>query len=277
MDWSWLPTDGSDRPNDIVFRVHYNGMFFFDSLGYYQGRVVEMNGCSKDSVMYTHLLNMLAVKIKVEIHKKINVYVTHVPQKLAEPYHHELILDGSDEVYKEPLQPNSTEIRNEGKNVAATVIQDDVEGNSCWIFKILLMGNKRTPNQERQKKDWVTNDKDIDYNPEDFGETEENYQEVATHVSAPKKLYRRQYIAPMSMNRYDNLSKQWVSAPNISRVIPWPPRKQFELKHNLIKRITLTTSVSGPKRKFFSVDDDEWENTLRSQDVNELDKETRTD
>ncbi|GJZ67341.1 hypothetical protein Tco_0630581, partial [Tanacetum coccineum] len=59
---SWLPTDGPDGPNDIVFRVHYNGMFFFDPLGYDQGRVVEMDGCSKDRVMYTHLLNMLAAK-----------------------------------------------------------------------------------------------------------------------------------------------------------------------------------------------------------------------
>ncbi|GJZ67345.1 pentatricopeptide repeat-containing protein [Tanacetum coccineum] len=39
---SWLPTDGPDGPNDIVFRVHYNGMFFFDPLGYDQGRVDEM-------------------------------------------------------------------------------------------------------------------------------------------------------------------------------------------------------------------------------------------
>ncbi|GJZ12676.1 hypothetical protein Tco_0547906 [Tanacetum coccineum] len=71
MDRSWLPTDDSDGPNDIVFKVHYNGMFFFDPLGYYQGRVVEMDGCSKDSVMYTHLLNMLAAKIKVLMLKSL--------------------------------------------------------------------------------------------------------------------------------------------------------------------------------------------------------------
>ncbi|GJU99746.1 hypothetical protein Tco_1329017 [Tanacetum coccineum] len=63
MDWSWLSTDGSDGPNDIVFRVHYNGMFFFDPLVYDQGRVVEMDGCSKYRVLYTHLLNMLATKV----------------------------------------------------------------------------------------------------------------------------------------------------------------------------------------------------------------------
>ncbi|GJW98956.1 pentatricopeptide repeat-containing protein [Tanacetum coccineum] len=71
MDQSWLPTDDSDGPNDIVFKVHYNGMFFFDPLGYYQGRVVEIDGCSKDSVMYTHLLNMLAAKIKVLMLKSL--------------------------------------------------------------------------------------------------------------------------------------------------------------------------------------------------------------
>ncbi|GJX40213.1 hypothetical protein Tco_0255203 [Tanacetum coccineum] len=63
----------------------------------------------------------------------------------------------------------------------------------------------------------------------------------------------------------------------MGELILGPPRKQSELKHNLRKRNTLTTSVSGPKRKLFSIDDNEWENTLRSQDVNELDKETRTD
>nr|GEV73154.1 pentatricopeptide repeat-containing protein [Tanacetum cinerariifolium] len=41
IDWSWLPTDGSDGPNDIVFRVHYNDMFFFDPLGYYQEKKHE--------------------------------------------------------------------------------------------------------------------------------------------------------------------------------------------------------------------------------------------
>ncbi|GKC92867.1 hypothetical protein Tco_1158309, partial [Tanacetum coccineum] len=63
MDRSWLSTAGSDGPNDIVFRVHYNGMFFFDPLVYDQGRVVEMDGCSKYRVLYTHLLNMLAAKV----------------------------------------------------------------------------------------------------------------------------------------------------------------------------------------------------------------------
>nr|GEW09698.1 hypothetical protein [Tanacetum cinerariifolium] len=43
MDWSLLPTNASDRPNDIVFRVHYNGMFFFDPLGYYQVKKHERN------------------------------------------------------------------------------------------------------------------------------------------------------------------------------------------------------------------------------------------
>ncbi|GKD45595.1 hypothetical protein Tco_1270240 [Tanacetum coccineum] len=42
--------------------------------------------------------------------------------------------------------------------------------------------------KKRQKKDKVTNDKDVEYNPEDSVDNEENYQEVATHVTAPKKL-----------------------------------------------------------------------------------------
>ena len=42
-------------------------------------------------------------------------------------------------------------------------------------------------------------------------------------------------------------------------------RKQSGLEHNLRKTNTLTTSLSGPRRKLFSVDEDEWENTMRSQ------------
>ncbi|PWA67428.1 transposase, Ptta/En/Spm [Artemisia annua] len=162
--------------------------------------------------------------------------------------------------------------------------------------------------KKRKKKAKVTNYKDIEYNPEESSDTEENYQEVATHVTAPKKIHRRQYIAPMSMNRYANLSKQRVCAPNISHVIPCVDgekkgkivdsnvekrnqpkagitmgqlilnkkgslRKQSELEHNLRKTNTLTTSVSGPRRKLFSVDENEWENSVRSQDMNEVDKE----
>ncbi|PWA47490.1 hypothetical protein CTI12_AA497080 [Artemisia annua] len=74
--------------------------------------------------------------------------------------------------------------------------------------------------KKRKKKANVTNDKDVEYNPDESSDNEENYQDVATHVTAPKKIHRRQYIAPMSMNRYANLSKQRVCAPNISRVVP---------------------------------------------------------
>ena len=40
--------------------------------------------------------------------------------------------------------------------------------------------------KKRQKKGKVTNDKDVEYNSEDASDSEENYQEVATHVTAPK-------------------------------------------------------------------------------------------
>ncbi|PWA67719.1 Nucleotide-sugar transporter [Artemisia annua] len=55
------------------------------------------------------------------------------------------------------------------------------------------MGNKGMHNQvaentnKRKKKAKVTNDKDVEYNPEECSDNEENYQEVATHVTAPKK------------------------------------------------------------------------------------------
>ncbi|GKA94998.1 transposase, Ptta/En/Spm [Tanacetum coccineum] len=135
--------------------------------------------------------------------------------------------------------------------------------------------------KKRQKKAKVTNDKDVEYNLEDSVDNEENYQEVATHVTAPKK--------------------QRVSAPNISHVIPCAngekngkivdanvekrnqPRAGMTMGELILnkkgslrnqpragitmgERDTLITSISGPRRKLFYVDDDEWENTVRSQD-----------
>ncbi|GJX04754.1 hypothetical protein Tco_0190670 [Tanacetum coccineum] len=50
--------------------------------------------------------------------------------------------------------------------------------------------------KKRRKKDRDTNDKDVEYNPNDFDESEENYQEVATHVSAPKKEQMKNYKPP---------------------------------------------------------------------------------
>ncbi|PWA36533.1 transposase, Ptta/En/Spm [Artemisia annua] len=41
--------------------------------------------------------------------------------------------------------------------------------------------------KKRKKKAKVTNDKDVEYNPEESSDTEENYQEISTHVTAPKK------------------------------------------------------------------------------------------
>ncbi|GJT38429.1 hypothetical protein Tco_0938294 [Tanacetum coccineum] len=131
MDWSWLPTDGSNGPNDIVFRVHYNGMFFFDPLGYYQGRVVKMDGYSKDSVMYTHLLNMLAAKIKGNIW----ALFCCIPEIELQ--------NGGLKIIENDVDVHAilTVLRLEmGENDAATVIQDDVEGIDvidAEVFEVL--------------------------------------------------------------------------------------------------------------------------------------------
>ncbi|GKB05449.1 hypothetical protein Tco_0833644 [Tanacetum coccineum] len=50
--------------------------------------------------------------------------------------------------------------------------------------------------KKRRKKDRDTNDKGVEYNPNDFDESGENYQEVATHVSAPKKEQMKNYKPP---------------------------------------------------------------------------------
>ncbi|GJZ12483.1 hypothetical protein Tco_0547713 [Tanacetum coccineum] len=56
-----------DMPDDVVFRIHYNGVFKYDPLRYKQFRVVEMHACTIDWVMFSHLLDMLVGKVKDNI------------------------------------------------------------------------------------------------------------------------------------------------------------------------------------------------------------------
>ncbi|GJZ09730.1 hypothetical protein Tco_0544013 [Tanacetum coccineum] len=56
-----------DTPDDVVFRIHYNGVFHYDPLMYEQFRVVEMHACTSDRVMFSQLIDMLVTKIKDNI------------------------------------------------------------------------------------------------------------------------------------------------------------------------------------------------------------------
>ncbi|GKB16008.1 hypothetical protein Tco_0849931 [Tanacetum coccineum] len=53
-----------DRPGDVVFRIHYNGVFKYDPLRYEQFRVVKMQACITYKVIFSHLLDMLVAKVK---------------------------------------------------------------------------------------------------------------------------------------------------------------------------------------------------------------------
>lgn len=75
--------------------------------------------------------------------------------------------------------------------------------------------------RKKQKKQALASDKDREYVPEfDINSEEDNEEEVSAHVVVPKKR-RPQYIAPMSMNKYANLAKQRVIAPNVTPVLPF--------------------------------------------------------
>ncbi|GKE20672.1 hypothetical protein Tco_1432184, partial [Tanacetum coccineum] len=56
-----------DMPDDVVFRKHYNGVFIFYPLRYESGRVIEMQACTIDRVMFSHMCDMLVAKIKDNI------------------------------------------------------------------------------------------------------------------------------------------------------------------------------------------------------------------
>ncbi|GJU42267.1 hypothetical protein Tco_1195224 [Tanacetum coccineum] len=121
-----------DRHDDVVFMIHYNGVFKYDPLRYEQFRVVEMHTCTTDRVMFTPLLDMLVAKLKnniwalflcilgldvdssgmklikndenvhalydlTEKHVTLDLFVAYLPHNLANYYHQNLCLDGSDE------------------------------------------------------------------------------------------------------------------------------------------------------------------------------------
>ncbi|GJX57388.1 hypothetical protein Tco_0287285 [Tanacetum coccineum] len=56
-----------DRLGNVVFRIHYNGVFQYDPLRYEQYRVSEMQACIIDRIMFSQLLDMLVAKVKDNI------------------------------------------------------------------------------------------------------------------------------------------------------------------------------------------------------------------
>ncbi|GKD33302.1 hypothetical protein Tco_1248811 [Tanacetum coccineum] len=69
-DWfSWLENVPGmmDTPGNVVFRIHYNGVFQYDPLRYEQYRVTEIQACTIDRIMFSQLLDMLVAKVKDNI------------------------------------------------------------------------------------------------------------------------------------------------------------------------------------------------------------------
>ncbi|GJR65646.1 hypothetical protein Tco_0011711 [Tanacetum coccineum] len=62
MKFSTVGDSVMDRHDDVVFMIHYNGVFKYDLLRYEQFRVVE--ACTTDRVMFSPLLDMLVAKLK---------------------------------------------------------------------------------------------------------------------------------------------------------------------------------------------------------------------
>ncbi|CAH1428093.1 unnamed protein product [Lactuca virosa] len=134
--------------------------------------------------------------------------------------------------------------------------------------------------KKKQVKPMSTSARDSDYIPDLGDDNDGDYHEVARSVEVSKKQHRPQYIAPMSMNRLANLTRQRrVIAPNVLNKYPLasnaakekqsrsktsmgdlilrnkgPQRgrevfKQNAENHNCIR--------SGPKRQLALVDEDE--------------------
>ena len=139
-----------DTPEeDVVFKIHHGGVFFFDPLRYEQGQVTIMKACSTNRLMFNELCNILVDKLKDKIWavfccipeldidggglmiierdsdlqvvydmaKKaeyLHLYVAHEPQLLAEYYYHNLCLEGSDEEVTSARKDHETKMKHAG-------------------------------------------------------------------------------------------------------------------------------------------------------------------
>ena len=118
-------------PLDVVFNIHYNGIFMFDPLRYEYGREIVMEASTDSRIMFSPLLDLLVAKLRQNIwalficipeldidsgglkiierdadvhvlyelgkqHKTVNLYVAHSPQNLAPYYHINLCLQSYD-------------------------------------------------------------------------------------------------------------------------------------------------------------------------------------
>ena len=54
-------------PLDVVFNIHYNGIFMFDPLRYVFGREIVMEALSNSMIMFSPLLDLLVAKIRNNI------------------------------------------------------------------------------------------------------------------------------------------------------------------------------------------------------------------
>nr|KAJ0218117.1 hypothetical protein LSAT_V11C300149130 [Lactuca sativa] len=101
--------------------------------------------------------------------------------------------------------------------------------------------------KKKQVKPLYTGARDLDYIP-DFGDNNDgDYHEVARSVEVSKKQNHPQYIAPMSMNRIANLTRQrWVIVPNVSNKYPLVSNKRYS-RAKEIRKSPKNMHTASPK------------------------------
>ncbi|GJS96133.1 transposase, Ptta/En/Spm [Tanacetum coccineum] len=146
-----------DRPDDVVFRIHYNGVFDYDPLRIKQFKVVEMQACITERVMFSQLLdikkhagNMSVEELVAWAEAEANSpYLRSLPLK-SRPFRNDmkgkvLFTDmysakdegfemypplNDDEVGKDDLVLMCSNLENDCINDAAKILEDMSEGKN---------------------------------------------------------------------------------------------------------------------------------------------------
>ncbi|GJY07734.1 hypothetical protein Tco_0374788 [Tanacetum coccineum] len=137
-----------DGPDDVVLRINYNGVFKYDILRITYGPCsfcihgldIESGGLKIiENDADVHALYDLAEK-----HLTVDLFATHSPHNLAQYYHHNICLSGSDEEVTSKKKEHEIKKKDVGNmSFEELVVWAEEEANSPYLrsppLKSMLM------------------------------------------------------------------------------------------------------------------------------------------
>ncbi|GKB55333.1 hypothetical protein Tco_0906086 [Tanacetum coccineum] len=149
MDWSDWPVDGFNGLNDVVFRIHYNGVFIFDPLRYMSVKELVAWAEQEANSLYLKSSPLKTKPFRNNIEGKVLFKDMYCPND--EHLEHLSPLN-DDEVGKDDLVSKFSHLGNKGVNDAANIVDCMHDGLEHVIIDEELLGSINEQVLARQKK-----------------------------------------------------------------------------------------------------------------------------